>query len=416
MSKNNLPPPTITLIKRQARRFMLAHHHLWPPRRLVGKVGVMDFVRRVGCIQFDPINVVGRNPDLVLQARVGDYQPALLEELLYADRQLLDGWDKMAAIYSTADWPYFARHRVHMRRRHDDRTAQSMEIAPGVITAIQQRGPLSSIDVEHDGKVDWFWGVDVRLARAALETLYAMGELVIHHRVGSRRVFDLAERVLPPDLLSAPEPNPTPAAYQDWHVLRRVGGLGLANPRSTECWLGILGTKTEVRGSALARLAERGEVVALAVEGVPGYTFFARACDMPGLEVLDGDDSPEPEAALIAPLDNLIWDRQAVRLVFDFDYVWEVYKPVTQRKYGYYVLPVLYGDRFVARLEPAFDKKERELTLANWWWETGVLPDEHMEGALVTCFRDFARYLDAGQVRLGTSLAQEKTLRWVKAI
>jgi uncharacterized protein YcaQ len=395
---------------------MLAHHHLWPPRRLTGKAGVMDFIRRVGCIQFDPINVVGRNPDLVLQARVKDYHAGLLEELLYADRQLLDGWDKMAAIYPTTDWPYFARHRAHMRRRQDDRTSQAMQIAPGVSQAIQQRGPLSSVDLKHAGKVDWFWGVEVRLARAALEILYATGELIIHHRVGSRRVFDLAERVLPSDLLAAPEPHPTLAGYQDWHVLRRVGGLGLANPRSSECWLGILGTKSQARGSVLARLVERGEVVALAVDGVPGHTFFARTCDLPDLEALDAADLVEPEAALIAPLDNLIWDRQAVRQVFDFDYVWEVYKPVTQRKYGYYVLPVLFGDRLVARLEPAFDKQKRELTVANWWWERDILPDEGMQAALAACLRDFARYLGAGRVRLSGPLAQEKTLRWVATV
>jgi uncharacterized protein YcaQ len=416
MPKNNLPSPTITLSKRQARRFILVHHHLWPPRRLVGKAGILDFIRRVGCIQFDPINVVGRNPDLVLQARIKDYRPTLLEELLYADRHLLDGWDKMAAIYLTTDWPYFARYRAHMRRRRDDRTSQSMEIAPGVIEAIQQRGPLSSIDLNHDGKVDWIWGVEVRLARVALETLYAMGELVIHRRIGSRRVFDVAERILPPDLLAAPEPNPTPAAYQDWHVLRRVAGLGLANPRSSECWLGILGVKSQARALALRRLAERGKVVALAVEDVPGHTFFVRSADLAGLEAFGAEDAPEPEAALIAPLDNLIWDRQTARQVFDFDYVWEVYKPVAQRKYGYYVLPVLCGDRFIARFEPAFDKKAGELTLVNWWWERGVVPDERMEAALAACLRAFARYLGAGWVGLGTSLAGEKTLSWVAEI
>ena len=118
MAEITLPSPTMTLGKAQARRFLLAHHALWPPRQLEGKAGVMDYVRHVGCIQFDPINVVGCNPDLVLQSRVAGYRPVLLDELLYQDRQLVDGYDKVASIYLTADWPCFARRRAVMRRHH----------------------------------------------------------------------------------------------------------------------------------------------------------------------------------------------------------------------------------------------------------------------------------------------------------
>jgi len=154
MPKTNLPSPNMTLSKTHARRFLLAHQRLWPPRQLGGKVGIVDFVRHVGCIQFDPINVVGRNPDLVLQSRVADYRPALLEELLYADCQLLDGWDNMASIYLTTDWPYFARHRVHRREQQDARFNLPREITSAVLEAIHERGPLSSIDLKQMDKVD----------------------------------------------------------------------------------------------------------------------------------------------------------------------------------------------------------------------------------------------------------------------
>jgi uncharacterized protein YcaQ len=103
MAKITLPSPTMTLSKAQARRFLLAHHRLWPPRQLEGKMGVLDYVRHAGCIQFDPINVVGCNPDLVLQSRVVGYRAVLLDELLYQDRHLVDGYDKVASIYLTAD-------------------------------------------------------------------------------------------------------------------------------------------------------------------------------------------------------------------------------------------------------------------------------------------------------------------------
>jgi uncharacterized protein YcaQ len=414
MPKINLPTAILTLSKTDARRFLLAHQRLWPPRRLEGTVGITDFIRHVGCIQFDPINVVGRNPDLVLQSRVANYYPTMLEELLYTDRQLLDGWDKVASIYPTTDWPYFARHRVAMEVWHAERFELPMETIPEVIEAIRQRGPLSSIDLKSWEKVEWTWGNEVRLARAALETLYGSGRLVVHHRTGTRRSFELAERALPAGLLSAPDPNPTDEAYQDWHVLRRVGGLGLANPRASEYWLGILGVRSQqARRTVLTRLVERGDLVAVAVEDAPGKTFFIRAADRPTLERVQSEKSPEPQAAIVGPLDNLMWDRHMLRWIFDFDYVWEVYKPAAKRVYGYYVLPVIYGDRFIARFDPAFDKKTRELTITNWWWEEGVEPDEPMEAALVTGFRDFMLYLDTDQIKLGEKATGERTLRWI---
>jgi hypothetical protein len=420
MPKTDLPSTTIILSKTHARRFLLAHQRLWPPRKLQGKAGIVDFVRHVGCIQFDPINVVGRNPDLVLQSRVANYRPALLEELLYTDRQLLDGWDKMAAIHLATDWPYFARHRSYIYERQDARFDLPAEITSAVRAAVRERGPLSSIDLKHVDKVEWFWGQPVRAVRASLERLYTKGELGIHHRVGTRRVFDLIERLLPADILAALDPNETHEDYQNWHVLRRVGGLGLAQPSAPEYWGTIwglaLGAKSEVRRATLNRLVERGDLVAVAVEDVPKRTFFIRTVDLPTLETVQTTKPPAPQAAIIGALDNFMWDRNLLRRIFDFDYVWEVYKPAAKRNYGYYVLPVIYGDRFVARFDPAFDKKTRELTITNWWWEEGVQPDENLQAALDSCFREFMGYLDASHIQLGEEIARERTLQWVTGL
>jgi len=429
MPKNNLPSPTITLSQEEARRFMLAHHHLWPPGQLTGKDGVMTFFYTVGSIQFDPIDRVGRNPDLVLQSRIADYRPDLLEELLYTDRLLLDGFDKVASIYPTDDWPYFARHRAEVRKHHaqvpmripppmaeEVRRRPPMEIAPDILEAIRQRGPLSSLDLQQQDQIDWHWGQPTTVARALLETLYSMGELVVHHRVGTRRAFELAERALPAELYTAPDPHGNKEAYHDWHVLRRVGGLGLANPGSGEQWLGILGMKSPSRQAALSRLVERGILMALAVEGLPDRTFFARTADLPTLERVQSGERPAPRAAIIAALDNLIWDRDMARWIFDFDYVWEVYKPAAKRIYGYYVLPVLYDDRLVARFDPAWDRKERLLTVTDWWWEEDVHPDDAMEAALVACLEDFSGYIGAERVEVDGQVANDKGLHWVSAL
>jgi uncharacterized protein YcaQ len=178
MSQEKLPPPSLTLSKLDARKFLLAHHKLWPPRQLHGKTGIMEYVEHVGSIQFDPINKAGRNPDLVLQSRVKDYHSTFLYELLYEDRALLDGWDKLASIYQTSDWPFFERHRTRMREEHGNPSKPAMKIAPDVIETIRDQGPKSSIDLKHDGRIEWSWGQGATLARAALEVLFGMGDVV----------------------------------------------------------------------------------------------------------------------------------------------------------------------------------------------------------------------------------------------
>ena len=372
MPKIELPPPSLTLSRTEARRFVLAHQRLWPPRALSGKAGILDFIRHVGCIQYDPVNLVGQNPELVLQARVADYTPALLAELLYTDRTVVDGWDKQAAIHLVADWPYFARHRERARREHGDPANPPMAIAEAVKDAIRERGPLCSADLGHDDTIDWWWGVPTRLGRAALEILYGMGEVGIHHRINTRRYFDLIERLLPAELLAGADPNPSDEAYQDWHVTRRVGSLGMANPAAGEYWLGMGGMKAEVRRSILARLSAQGVLIPAAVEGINQAPLFIRAVDAHLLDMAASVNGNSPAAAFIGPLDNLIWDRDLIRWLFDFHYTWEVYKPAAQRKYGHYVLPVLYGDRFIARVEPIFDRKARVLTVVNWWWRRAL--------------------------------------------
>ena len=402
-----------------ARRFLLAHQHLLPPRRLSGKAGILHFIQHIGCIQFDPIDVVGRNPELVLQARVRDHRSQLLQELLYADRLLLDGWDKLASIYLTSDWPYFARHRTRMRTHHGRSDNPPMQIAADLLERIRQEGPLSSIDFAHREKVLGGWGQPSRLVREAFEILNAMGELGVHHRVGTRRFFDLNDRLIPAEVLARDDPHPDDEAYRAWHVLRRVRTVGLANPSATEYWLGIPsmqspGLKGPERRAVLARLAERGDLIAVQIEGVPGRTFFLASADLPTLEAVRSGLPGRRQAALIAPLDNLVWDRQMLRWLFDFDYSWEVYTPQAKRRYGYYVLPVLYGDRFVARVDPSFDRKSRVLTLNNWWWEPGILVSRPMQAALQACLRDFQGYLQAEGLRLGSGLRRKPQLGWLR--
>jgi uncharacterized protein len=408
-------PSSIALTQTQARQFLLSHQALWPPRSLLGKAGALEYARRVRCIQFDPLDVVGRNADLVLQARVADFHPALLRTLLYEDRSLLDGWDKVMSIYPLEDWSYFRRRRAADRLALESSPDGLKSVAPLVLREIEARGPLSSLELDFDHRVDWPWG-PTRAARAALESLYFSGDLVIHHKVHTRKVYDLAQRHIPTEILNAPDPNPDDESFHDWYLLRRIGSVGLLWNRGGEAWLGTPFNASQ-RQVVLKRLLEQGYLLEAHIDGITDPVYL-RSQDRPLLEAVTTSKDSEPGgAAFLAPLDNLLWDRRFLKTLFGFDYRWEVYKPVAQRQYGYYVLPVLYGDRFVARFESVREKRSSTLVIKGWWWEVGCTLTSELLDALKDCFDHFLAYLDLKFFQFdGASFDANETSRLVEKL
>jgi uncharacterized protein YcaQ len=400
------------ITKKQAGRFLLAYQKLLPPRKMKGKDGVLQYIHDAGCIQFDPLNMVGINPHLVLQSRIYDYRKEYLQELLYSDRKLLDGWDKNMSIYPAEDWPFFKRYRDEAYKKHGGKSSSIAGILPEIRETIAREGPLSSIDLKFDDLVDWPWA-PTRASRAALESMYFWGELIIHHKEGTRKVYDFTDKYLPREILSLPDPNRTMKRYYEWQVKRRIGSVGMLWDRPGDAWLGIRWMKSGERSEAFKSLLRRGEIIALEVEDVKHPIYILKE-DEPLLDDVLRWTDIQKEAAFIAPLDNLLWDRKLIEEIFDFKYTWEVYKPVSERKYGYYVLPVIYGDAFAARFEPRYSKKTGKLEILNWWWEKKTVVSKDMRDALQECLEQFLGYLGASGVEADDTRAQDLT--WINNI
>ncbi len=391
---------TLYLTHLELRRFLLSKHGLWPPRALSGKEGVLAVFDQLACVQFDPLNIIGRNPDLVLQSRVADYRPELLYELMYSERKLYDYWDKMMSIVPIQDWPRLALMRAGWREHHAEQRAKYRRHAQTILNVIRDQGPMSSLDFEaqHDlgWKADWRWG-PMRAAKMLLEMLGDTGELMVSRRQGARRYYDLAERVLPDAMMAEPlllDRN----EYMQWRVARRCQGIGLIGPAlGGEAW-GMVGKAPE-RARAIEALVEKGELLPLQIEGDERpYHILAR--DLDCLERVRSS-APPLKAAFIAPLDNLLWSRTLVERLFGFSYVWEVYKPAHQRRYGYYVLPALFGDHFVARFDARLDRDEGQLVFLSWHWECGESLTSKLAKALREALAHFMAYLD---VRKATAM------------
>lgn len=402
----------IKITKQQSRQFLVQYHGLSSKHMFVDKDGILAFIRKVGCIQFDPLNIVGHNHELVLQSRIKGFKPGMLQELLYEDRKLIDGWDKNMSIYCTEDWPYFKRLREAEKQRLGHGSRPINKVLPQIRKEIESRGPLSSGDLEYNETVDWSWA-PTSISRAALESMYFWGELIIHHKAYTRRIYDFASRNLPSELLFAPDPNTTGREYFSWYVLRRIGGIGMLWNKAGDAWLGIDGLKSKERNEAFASLIDREAILEIQVEGVK-QPLYIRAEDRQLLDDVICGRTSGTKAFVIAPLDNFIWERKLIKELFDFEYTWEVYKPAAERSYGYYVLPVLYGDRFVARFEPGWDKNSKTLIIRNWWWEPGVRQGERLKKELTKCFKDFAGYLNAEAFKIEENTAEINGLEWLK--
>jgi uncharacterized protein len=398
--------PTTFVSAAVARRFLALRHLLAPPRDLPAEpASVMRVFDRLGSIQFDPLEVAGRNHDLVLLSRVAGYRRAWTDELLYRDRVLYETYNKMLSIVPTAELPY---HRLTWdlnRAAHEGGAFdEHAPLVEELLEWIRDNGPLGPGDVAPRATIEWYWR-PTNQVRALLEALAEAGMLGLARRDGNRRVYDLVERLFPAELLSVRIPEVDQRRHRLLSRYRAHGLLGASG--GMELWYGT-GRDARQRTELRAELVDAGTLVPVGVEGLRGPRFVLRA-ELPLLEQAEQEvvagSSPggrEPGVAFIAPLDPLVWDRALLEPLYGFEYRWEVYVPAPKRRWGYYVLPILYGDRLVGRIEPRIDRASRSLRVVGLSWEPGFDPldpaDEGVIPALAAALRAHAAF--AGTTRV----------------
>lgn len=389
-----------TITVSQLRRFVLTKQGLSGPYRFAGKAGALAYIRQAGCIQFDPIDICGRNAELTLQSRVRGVKKQDLYDLLYKDHVLVDHTDKELSIFPVEDWPHLARWRGTAARnvREFPDILPLMEQAMDYITA---HGPVSAAQLPIPGTVRWnsaihwsgSWSGKANAARSALEQLYSQGDLIIHHKEGTRKFYDLASRYIPDHILHAPDPCPALIDHIKWAILRRMGAMGVLWDRRSDALLGVWGMEASLRRRAFRELAEAGQIVALQADGLT-QPFYMLAADLPLLEAALAGPAPKKRCEFIAPLDPLMWDRQMVEAIFGFRYRWEIYVPGDKRQFGYYVLPTTYGDRFVGRVEAVRNRESGTLEIRHVWLEPGVQQTKTLTAALTATAKRLAKFND----------------------
>lgn len=380
-------PRTLRLARADARRLLIGWH--------LRPTDVAGVFARHASVQFDPLKPLGNNVDLVLQARVPGYRVDDWHAPVYDDRVAFDGWDKQASLVRMEDWPRRRIfHRWHREHWHERVFERHPEVVDDVLAELRERGPLATTDfadARRRSALEGSWH-GPSLTKHALRALWHTGRVATHHRRHGHHVYDVAERVIPPARLAAPEPS-------DHEQLRflveaRHRGAGLLRPNAPKP-LWSLQIEAEMRQALIDELVAEGRLLRVDVEGVIAHAPPA------AVAALD-EASPNADAVtFLAPLDPLLWDRAAVAAWFDFDYVWEVYKPERQRRWGYYVLPVLWGDRLVARFDARLT--DGVFRLSRFWLEDGFGATPEFLLALEDAFARFLGYLGVADVRQSPS-------------
>ncbi|HSK93041.1 MAG TPA: crosslink repair DNA glycosylase YcaQ family protein [Candidatus Angelobacter sp.] len=370
---------TLHISADHARRFLVMRHLLAPPRSLAPEAeSVLGVVERLGSLQFDPLEVPGaRNHDLVLHARIGGYRREWCEQWLYgSDRRLIELYNKSLNILPMHELPHYriSWQRFAAASEEDGILVQQADVAQAILRRLKTDAPLSTAAFgEHGHAVDWWWA-PTRASRAVMEALFVTGRIGIARRDGNRRYYDLIERLVPPDLLALRESEEDAMTHR---LLSRYRAVGLTTNIGTQSEVMYSAGTTAERAQRTERLVEEGRLVPVRVAGLKHATRYIIAEEEPILHATaDPASLAEPSVTFLGPLDPLIWDRRMLRELFGFDYLWEVYVPEAKRRWGYYVLPILFGDRFVGRIEPRLDRKARTLAMRGVWFEPGFSPME----------------------------------------
>ena len=340
------------------RRLAIAAQGYAPRSRRGTGREVEETIRALSCVQLDSISAVERSHRIALGSRVGAYPRETVSRLLGKGR-VFEYWAHEACLLPVEDWPLF---RTVMSQHHPwrgDVIGEHPALAEEVRAAVRERGPLASRDFAGSGPGGmWNW----KPAKVMLEALWHRGEVVIAGRVsGFQRLYDLAERVIPREVLAAPEPDEATRLRE--LTLRAVRARGvLTESGVAEHW--------RLRGGA-ARI--RPHVDALVREGVLERVRVEDGGAPVVIPAGDDLDPPRPTVTvLLSPFDNLLWDRNFARRIFGFDHVIEVYKPARERQYGYYVLPLLWRDRIVGRADLKSERREGALVVKALHVEPGI--------------------------------------------
>ena len=392
-----------TIPNRLARRHLISLQGLGAPDRSAPHPALIDRITALGFVQVDSINIVERAHHQILHARQRSYRPPMLSRLVERDRTLFENWTHDASVIPTTFFPYwrhrFARRKLRLRERwksHFGHDGFDDDLAR-IRDHVTEHGPVLTRDFEGDKPSTGWW--DWHPSKAALEFLWRTGEFAITRRVGFQKVYDLAERVIPRQHFDAEVSHD---AFVDWACRQALARLGFATRGEIAGFWGLL-TPPEVE-EWLSR--NNGDLETVLVEGQDGANRHAFA--LPGVADTALSDHPVPSGVrILSPFDPLLRDRKRGERLFGFSYRIEVFVPEAKRQFGYYVFPVLRGDRLIGRIDMKADRATGTLNVRAFWPERGVRRSRILQAGLERAIETSRRLAGVDTVAYETGWLRE---------
>jgi uncharacterized protein len=394
-----------TISLQTARRLFIMRQRLNDLKLANDAPGILDVVRDLGCLQLDPISAVARSHQIVMWSRVGQYDLAVLDQLLWTDRSLFEYWAHMASIVLTEDYPIHALFmRTYARdeatgkvsQRYQQWLTANQKLKRHILQEIKQHGPLPARVFENKNEESsgwyssgWTSGRDVS---QMLDYLWTTGKIMVAGRSGIQKLWDLSERCLP---AWTPREKLSEKEVVRRAVQRSLRALGVATP------LHIKQHFTRRRyphlNERLHELAAEGVIERIHVGDEKGE-WFIHAEDMPLLDRVERNELQIERTTLLSPFDNLICDRPRTASLFNFDFRIEIYTPQHKRQYGYYVLPILHGDRLIGRIDPKLDREHGRLHIHAIHAEKDAPLSRKTARSIRTAIEDLATFLGATDI------------------
>jgi uncharacterized protein len=403
----------VKLSLRTARRLAVARQHLSgrAPRR-PGPGSIMDLMGDISYVQLDPTSAVAQSHLLVLWSRLGAFRESDLDRLLWKDRKLFEYWAHKASIVRTEDYPLylprmkqFARGDTVWHRRLREWMDENSGLRNYILDELRRRGPLPSREFEDRSKVAWHsarrkWGLRQsgwstgRSASHMLGFMFHEGRIMVAGRQGRQKVWDLSERCLP---AWTPKKAMSPGEVEYVAAQKSLRGLGVATAKQVASHF-LSDHYADAKGT-LESLASDSKVVhAEIVDGRPAKgKWYLHADDLRLVEDLERGEW-EPRTTLLSPFDNLIADRDRTLQLFDFFYRVEIYTPRAKRKHGFFVLPILDGDRLIGRIDPFMDRREERLHVRAVYAEPGAPEGRAPAARISQAVESLAGFLGAKEV------------------
>jgi hypothetical protein len=365
----------------------------------IEKEDIYKTIETLGTVQIDTVNVVKRAHHLTLWSRLGNHDDNHLYNLAYRDKRVFEGWGHAMSYMPMKDRRFFIHANKERAKDYVVHKGWFNRVDPelfdAVLARIRDEGPLGSKDFEGNKPSSGWWGW--KPAKRALEALFSAGYLMVTRRDGFQRIFDLTERVLPSQVELT---EPTDEERTRFFINRTLGCLGALKPSDIRTyyhhWCVKLGSTGKEIQAQLDSLVLEGEVEKLKVEGLK-QPYYCLLQDLTRLEEIENSFKFEG-CRLFSYFDNLLWQGDRVNDLFGFERALEIYIKPEQRRFGYFTLPILYGDRFVGRLDPKLDRKNKILLVRGLWLEDGFQPDETYQDKFGKMLEDFAAFNGADKI------------------